>query len=141
MRNFFGKAIDEALRARGLSREDLAYRVLPQFLLDIIKSYLRVEALGTEHIPQGGPCIIIANHSGFMGFDALMLGHQVFQKIGRVPRIVAHKLWFFVPEISVHAHKLGLVPATLDNALKILKSRQVLILFPEGEEGNFQPSR
>ncbi|MFM8316202.1 MAG: 1-acyl-sn-glycerol-3-phosphate acyltransferase, partial [Deltaproteobacteria bacterium] len=36
---------------------------------------------------------------------------------------------------------LGLVPATLDNGLKILEKKQGLILFPEGEEGNFKPTR
>lgn len=141
MRNIFAEAFDKALRTRGLSRQDLAYKVLPSFLLDIIQKYLRVEVDGLENLPQEGPFIVIANHSGFMGFDAVMLGHQLYQHLGRVPRIIAHKLWFLVPEISVHAHKLGLVPATFENGLTILKKNQPLILFPEGEEGNFKPTR
>jgi 1-acyl-sn-glycerol-3-phosphate acyltransferase len=58
-----------------------------------------------------------------------------------VPKIIAHKLWFLSPEISVHAHKLSLVPATYDNGLHILNTGNPLILFPEGEEGNFKPTR
>jgi 1-acyl-sn-glycerol-3-phosphate acyltransferase len=76
-----------------------------------------------------------------MGFDALMLSYQIYLERNITPRIIAHKLWFLVPDISVHAKKLGLVPATYENGLKILKKKQPLILFPEGEEGNFKPTR
>src|SRR3712207_5754270 len=103
MREFFGKAVSRALSARGLTKEELAYKALPAFLLEIINKYLRVRALGLKHVPSEGPCIVIANHSGFMGFDALMLAYQIFQKKRRVPRIIVHKLWFLRPEISVHA--------------------------------------
>jgi len=140
MKEFFGRAVTRAIKASGLSREELAYKALPNFLLDLLTRYLRVESEGIEHIPKTGPCIIIANHSGYMGFDALMLGHQIFLKTGRVPRIIAHKLWFISPEIAVHAQKLGLVPATLANGQDVLEQGEILLLFPEGEEGNFKPS-
>ena len=141
MREFFGKAVRRALGARDLTPEEVAYKALPSFLLEIINKYLRVRALGIKNVPDEGPCIVIGNHSGFMGFDALMLAHQIYQKKNRVPRIIAHKLWFLRPEISVHAKKMGLVPATYENGLKKLKKGECLILFPEGEEGNFKPSK
>ena len=141
MKAFFGRAVSKALTATGLSKEELAYKVLPHFLLEIFTKYLRVTIEGKENLPKRGACIFIANHSGFMGFDALMIGHLVFLHSRRVPRIIAHKLWFLRPEISVHAKKLGMIPATLQNGLKILKKKQGLILFPEGEEGNFKPTK
>lgn len=141
MKAFFGKAVNKALNATGLSKEDVAYKVLPHFFLEIFTKYLRVSSEGERFLPKRGPVIFIANHSGFMGFDALMIGHQVYLHTRRVPRIIAHKLWFIRPEISVHVKKLGLIPATLDNGLKILKKAQGLILFPEGEEGNFKPTK
>jgi len=141
LRDLFGRAVERAIQATGHTREELAYQVLPLFLLDIINRYLRVQTEGEENIPDKGPYLVIANHSGFMGFDALMLAHQIYLKKKRVPRIIAHKLWFLMPEISVHAHKLGLVPATFDNGLALLQRNQPLVLFPEGEEGNFKPSR
>lgn len=140
MRNFFGRAMGRALQRAGLTREELAYRVLPFFILELIQRYLRVKTVGTRHIPKKGACIVIANHSGFMGFDALMLAHQILHTTRRTPHIIAHKLWFFRPEISVHAERLGLVPATFENGLKKLEEDETLLLFPEGEEGNFKPS-
>lgn len=140
MRGFFKKTVSKAIEASGLTKEEFAYRVLPNFLLEIITRYLRVTTEGMENIPKDGPYIVIANHSGFMGFDALMINHQIFNEKKTVPRIIAHKLWFFHPDFSVHIKKLGLVPATLDNGLKILEKGHSLLLFPEGEEGNFKPS-
>lgn len=138
---FIGGALSSALTKAGLTKEELAYRVLPFFLLELIQRYLRVRSVGASHLPKTGSYIIVANHSGFMGFDALMLGHQVFHRTRRVPHIIAHKLWFFRPEISVHAERLGLVAATFENGLKALEGGDPLILFPEGEEGNFKPTR
>ena len=141
MINFFGKAVDKALKRTGKTPQQLAYRVLPGFLLDLITKYLRVKTQGVNHIPKKGPYIIVSNHSGYMGFDALMLGHQVYQLRKRIPRIIAHKMWFLRPEISVHAEQMGMIPATYENGLKILEEGEPLILFPEGEEGNFKPSK
>ena len=141
MRQFFREALTTALERSGLTKEELAYRVLPAFLFELIQRYLRVETTGEENIPAKGPCIVIANHSGFMGFDAMMLGYQVMRLGHRMPHVVAHKMWFIRPEISVHSEKLGLIPATFENALGILKKKQLLMLFPEGEEGNFKPTR
>ncbi|MBI1862168.1 MAG: 1-acyl-sn-glycerol-3-phosphate acyltransferase [Deltaproteobacteria bacterium] len=141
MPSFISQAFNKALKRAGLTKEELAYRVLPYFLLELIQRYLRVKTVGTRHIPEKGSYIIIANHSGFMGFDALMLGHQIFQSTRRIPHIIAHKLWFFRPEISVHAEKMGMIPATFENGLAMLETGEGLVLFPEGEEGNFKPSR
>lgn len=141
MRDFFKRTVSKALAASGKTKEELAYSVLPNFLLDIITRYLRVKCEGIENVPKAGPYIVIANHSGYMGFDALMIGHQIHQAKKTVPRIIAHKLWFLHPDISVHIKKLGLIPATLENGFKILNEEQPLILFPEGEEGNFKPTR
>ncbi len=139
-RTLFGRAVNRALKATKQSREELAYHVLPAFFLDIITKYLRVRSVGISNIPKRGPCIIISNHSGYMGFDALMLGHQVYGATKRIPHIIAHKLWFLRPEISVRVEKLGLVPATYQNGLEVLEKGEPLLLFPEGEEGNFKPS-
>ncbi|MBY0369547.1 acyltransferase family protein [bacterium] len=140
MASLLGRALLKAIERTGKTPDELAYRVLPRFILEVLERYLRVTTQGVGNLPRKGPYILIANHSGFMGFDALMLTHQVAKARKKVPHIIAHKLWFFTPEISVHAHRFGLVPATYENGLAILQRGEPLILFPEGEEGNFKPS-
>lgn len=136
-----GHSVEEGLSLARRASQALAYRALPHFLLSIIEQYLRVDFQGAENIPKTGPYILIANHSGYMGFDAVMINHEIskFRKV--VPRIIAHKLWFLTPAISVRAERLGLVPATYQNGLKTLNEGRPLLLFPEGEEGNFKPTR
>lgn len=141
MRDLLKKTVAKALAASGLTKEEIAYKALPNFLLELMTRYLRVNCEGIENVPKEGAYIVISNHSGFMGFDALMIGHQIHQAKKTVPRIIAHKLWFLHPDFSVHIKKLGLIPATIDNGFKILEKNQPLILFPEGEEGNFKPTR
>jgi 1-acyl-sn-glycerol-3-phosphate acyltransferase len=141
VRSLLKRTVTKALEVAGRTPEEIAYEHLPAFLMEVLTKYLRVECFGMENIPKRGPCILIANHSGYMGFDAMVLGWEVYRSVGRLPRIIAHKLWFLHPEISVAAHRFGLVPATFDNGLKVLKRKQLLLLFPEGEEGNFKPSR
>lgn len=136
-----GKAFDNFLKNQGYSKEEFAYKVLPTFLLDIMQKYLRVEVEGVENLPKKGPYILYANHSGYMGFDALMLSHQVQLHTAHLPKMVAHKLWFIHPDISVHVKKLGMIPATFENSLKLLEENEPLLLFPEGEEGNFKPTQ
>lgn len=137
----FGKVAKRALKRTGArTSEEFAYRVLPGFLLEIITKYLRVKVEGLSNLPKKGPYIVIANHSGYMGFDALMLGHAIYKSRKVLPRIIAHKMWFIRPEISARVEKLGLIPATFKNGLQILEEGEPLMLFPEGEEGNFKPS-
>ena len=123
-----------------LSREDLAFRLIPSFTLEIIRRYLRIEVSGVENVPTGGRAIIVSNHSGYAGFDAIMLQNEIKRAHERVARLVAHKLWFFGEPVKVVSKKMGLVEADMNQCLKILNKDEALILFPEGEAGNFKPS-
>ncbi|MEZ4873681.1 MAG: 1-acyl-sn-glycerol-3-phosphate acyltransferase [Bdellovibrionales bacterium] len=42
---------------------------------------------------------------------------------------------------AVPAQKLGFIEATSQNGLRALKNNQLIILFPEGENGNFKPTK
>lgn len=123
-----------------LSREELAYQLIPILTLEIIRKYLRVEVEGVEHIPRTGPAIIVSNHSGYAGFDALMLSNEIRRAHQRVPKMVAHKLWFLGKPVKVLSEKMGFVEADMNHSLEILKEKELLILFPEGEAGNFKAS-
>jgi 1-acyl-sn-glycerol-3-phosphate acyltransferase len=118
----------------------LLYRVLPQFLGEILRKYFRVEVEGLENIPMKGAVIIAPNHSGFSGFDAIVLNHVLVKDAKRIPRILMHYLWFLTPTTAIPAQKLGFVEANYENGIKYLKKKNMIVLFPEGEHGNFKPS-
>jgi 1-acyl-sn-glycerol-3-phosphate acyltransferase len=123
-----------------LSREDLAFKLVPILTLEIIRRYLRVEVEGAEHLPKSGPYIVVSNHSGYSGFDAIMLANEIRRHTSQLIHTVAHKLWFLGKPVRVVSEKMGLVEADMNESLKILQSSEPLLLFPEGEAGNFKPS-
>jgi 1-acyl-sn-glycerol-3-phosphate acyltransferase len=111
------------------------------FVSKIIRRYFRLEIEGLEHLPQKGPALIVPNHSGYAGFDALILAGEIRSALKRIPRILAHHLWFVSKPTSVAMNKMGIAEATMESGLKLLQKKNMVILFPEGEYGNFKPSK
>lgn len=120
--------------------EEFMLQKFPHFVLEILTKYFRLEVEGTEHFPLRGAAILTPNHSGFAGLDALILIHWIFKYSHRVPRVLTHPFWFFNAWTSSTAKKMGFVKASLENGGKALKRNNLLLIFPEGESGNFKPS-
>jgi len=131
------KLISHALSS---DRETLLYKLLPHFFGELISTYFRVTVEGTENLPRRGPALILPNHSGVSGFDAMVLHHEIQRAVRRFPRVLSHHLWFLTKTTAIPASRLGFVEATTDNGLKFLNHNQLVVLFPEGEYGNFKPS-
>ncbi len=121
-------------------RDTLLYKLLPHFFLELMKTYFRVQVEGGENLPKRGRALITPNHSGVSGFDAMVLQHEITRASGRPPRVLTHHLWFLTKTTSIPANKLGFIEATTDNGIKALNKNQLVVLFPEGEYGNFKPS-
>ncbi len=102
--------------------------------------YFRVQVEGVENLPRRGGAIIAPNHSGFSGFDAMVLMHEIRKANGRLPKVLSHHFWFLTKTTSIPAQKLGFIEATYANGLAELKKKHMLVLFPEGEFGNFKPT-
>jgi len=124
----------------GANRETLLYKLLPHFFLELMKTYFRVQVEGAENLPKRGKALITPNHSGVSGFDAMVLQHEITRASGRHPRVLTHHLWFMTKTTSIPANRLGFIEATTDNGVKALNKNQIVVLFPEGEYGNFKPS-
>lgn len=139
MKDFFGKRKEKLFDLHGLDLDRLALYVLPRFLLEIIRKYLRLEIEGMDNVPHKGKAIVLPNHSGWSGFDVVMIGNEIHKTKRRIPRILAHKAWF-LGDIKIVSHKMGLQEASTENGLKLLKKNNLIILFPEGEYGNFKPT-
>lgn len=141
MKSLFRMNLEEILsKLLGSDRETLVYKLLPHFFLELIKTYFRVQVEGLEHIPRRGGALIIANHSGVSGFDAMVLHHEITRASKRYPRVLTHHLWFLNKTTAIPAQKLGFIEATTENGMKALRKKQLVVLFPEGEYGNFKPS-
>lgn len=139
MKEFFGKRREKLFDLHNLEFDKLALYVLPRFLLELIGKYLRLEVEGLENVPDKGRAIILPNHSGWSGFDAVMIGNEIHKTKNRIPRILAHRA-FFVGDIKVFAEKMGMQEASTENGARLLKKNNIVILFPEGESGNFKPT-
>jgi 1-acyl-sn-glycerol-3-phosphate acyltransferase len=121
-------------------RETVIYKILPHFFMEIMKKYFRVQVEGVDNLPRRGGAIIAPNHSGVSGFDAMVLHHEVTRACGRYPRVLTHHLWFLTKTTAIPASRLGFIEANIENGVKSLKKKQLVVIFPEGEQGNFKPS-
>jgi 1-acyl-sn-glycerol-3-phosphate acyltransferase len=139
MDNFFEKK-EKIFGLKTLDRDLLLYKVMPRLVLEIIRKYFRMTVEGAENIPKKGAALIVPNHSGYAGFDAFMIGNEIRNRTGRIPRILAHHLWFIHKTTAIPLEKMGITEATLNNGLSLLKKKNMVILFPEGEYGNFKPT-
>lgn len=107
----------------------------------LMKYYFRVDVKGLEHIPAKGRVMVIANHSGFAGSDAVLLAHILKRDAKRKPHILAHRTFFDLSDkIGKLAHEFGLEKAGFENGVDVLKNEHLLMVFPEGEGGNFKSS-
>ena len=111
MKNFLQKPNEKIFGLKNLDKDTLIFRVLPRFLLEILRKYFRLEVEGANNIPRRGPVIIAPNHSGYSGFDAFLLGHVVQEEGKRVPRVLTHHFWFLTETTAIPANKMGFTEA------------------------------
>lgn len=133
-----GAALDRALDRHPLPGdvdEALIRRILVPY--KIIRSYCRVTVEGMQNVPVGR-CILAANHTGWLGLDYANLAISIHSATGRVPRGVVHDAWFRNARIGDLARRLGLIPASLDLIVGLLKEGRLVVIFPEGEHGAFK---
>lgn len=141
MKSLFKVTKDKILNdLKNRDGEDLLYRLLPLLLMEVMSRYFRLEVEGAENLPAKGRVLITPNHSGYSGFDALMLSHVLRKETKRPVRVLTHKLWFMTPFTAQPAQRFGFFEATSKNGEMFLKKNQQVVLFPEGEKGNFKPS-
>lgn len=120
--------------------QDWVLGSLPRLLGRSLSRYFRLELEGKENIPQTGRGLVAPNHSGYSGFDAFLLKHQIEEKKQRQAKILTHNLWFSSDITGTAMRKMGFVEATRTKGQETLEKEDLLVLFPEGEAGNFKPS-
>lgn len=103
----------------------------------LYKRYFRVETEGVENIPSEGRCLIVANHSGALPLDGLMLRTAVRLEhpSGRELRWLAEDYVYYLPFVGAFISRVGGVRACQENAERLLKKESLVGVFPEGVKG------
>lgn len=121
----------------GLHREFVGLGV--SLMRPLYDHYFRVQSYGTHHIPQVGPAVLAANHSGTLPVDAMMLWTDVVLQARRVPRPVADHFVPTLPLIGTFFSRGGMVGGSRGNARALLEGGELLMIFPEGVPGIGKP--
>lgn len=105
------------------------------------ENYFRVESHGLEHIPPQGRCLIIANHSGQLPLDAMLLGYAMVtnNQAPRAPKGMYERFVPTVPFISSIFNQWGGTVGDPENCIKMLENEEAVIVFPEGVRGISKP--
>lgn len=140
MKNIWQVLEESGWHLPSIDSNAMLYKAIPHFFMELMKKYFRISIEGIENLPKEGPVLITPNHSGFSGLDAMLISYLIHEHTARTAWVLTHHFWFLTKATSVPAHKLGFIEATKNNGVKYLKKKQVVVLFPEGEFGNFKPS-
>lgn len=122
----------------GFSREDAKVAML--ITRFFYRTYFRVEAHGTERVPNGR-VLIIANHSGQLPFDAVALGGSMLFD-HNPPRLVRAMVERFVQEVPFASYlfaRWGQITGTPENCRRLLQDEEAILVFPEGSRGISKP--
>jgi 1-acyl-sn-glycerol-3-phosphate acyltransferase len=107
------------------------------FLEFMYDRWWRVHAEGVRNVPAHGRALLVANHAGIMPWDATMMGVALMREhpLPRPPRFLVLDWAFDLPWVSVAMRKLGGVPASPFNAVRLLEEDELVAVFPEGVKG------
>ena len=113
-----------------------ASRVDP-FLEFLYARWFRCQVEGTEHIPDSGRALIVANHSGTLPYDGAMLMYAVRRDSAalRELRPLVEDFVFHFPYLGTFINRIGGVRACQENAERLLGQDQLVAVFPEGLKG------
>ncbi|MCH6161876.1 lysophospholipid acyltransferase family protein [Streptomyces marispadix] len=120
---------------------ELTDEVLMSLLRPLYEKYFRVEVRGVENIPADGSALVVANHSGTLPLDGLMMQVAVHDNhpAGRHLRLLAADLVFMLPVVNALARKAGHTLACSEDASALLAAGEVVGVMPEGFKGLGKP--
>jgi 1-acyl-sn-glycerol-3-phosphate acyltransferase len=104
----------------------------------LYEKYFRVTAHGVENIPTHGPVLVIANHSGQLPMDGVLIGGAMAMNPHgpRAPRSMVERFFPTVPWLGNVLTGIGAVIGDPLNCIKMLEQGEAIIVFPEGVRGS-----
>jgi 1-acyl-sn-glycerol-3-phosphate acyltransferase len=132
----------ESLRNRSEEVDDFGldpayeqrFRPLAEFLY---RRYFRVKTEGIANVPASGRAIVVANHSGTLPLDGLILrsAFRLEHPAARELRWLAEDFLFYLPFAGVFMNRVGAIRACQENAERLLAKENLVAVFPEGVQG------
>lgn len=101
------------------------------------RHYFRVATHGIQNIPPGR-CLLIANHSGQVPIDAMLVATSVLLEL-EPPRLVRGMVERWAPSlpfVSTFFSRCGQVTGDIHNAKTLLENEECVMVFPEGVGGS-----
>ena len=132
---------DYAVDEFGFDRDLTDHAVLPAFKL-LYDHWFRVEVNGVHNIPAEGGALLVSNHAGGLwALDATMAAVAVRTEhpAHRHLRLLGADLVFRTPVLGAVARKAGATMACAPDAERLLRSGELVGVFPEGFKGIGKP--
>jgi 1-acyl-sn-glycerol-3-phosphate acyltransferase len=114
---------------------DLTDSVFHPLLRQVYHRWFRTALTGADNLPTSGPALVVANHSGTVAMDAVMLSTGLHEATGRQLRLLGADFVFRVPVLSEIARKSGGTMACHPDAERLLRAGEMVGVFPEGIKG------
>ena len=107
----------------------------------LYRHYFRAVSHGVGNIPATGRVLFIANHSGQLPFDGVVISAAAFLEPAQ-PRLVRSMIEHFVPSVPFASYlfaRWGQIIGTPDNCRRLLEQDEAILVFPEGARGISKP--
>ena len=108
----------------------------------VLSTYFVPEVRGVERLPDDGPFLLVANHSGGVLMpDMWALGSALVHRFGpdRPLYGLTFDFVFAIPGVSDALRKVGAIPASLSNAETALQSGAGVLVYPGGDREVYRP--
>jgi 1-acyl-sn-glycerol-3-phosphate acyltransferase len=109
--------------------------------LALYRRWFRVQSRGLDHIPGSGAALVVANHSGVLPLDAIMLQAGIFadHPQSRNLRLLGADVVYSLPGLASLARRSGHTRADPAEAQRLLAAGELVGVFPEGFKGIGKP--
>ncbi len=120
---------------------ELNAAVLMPAALALYRRWFKVQARGMDHIPGSGAALVVANHSGVLPLDAIMLQAGIFAEHpqSRNLRLLGADMVYSLPVLGPLARRSGHTRADPAEAQRLLAAGELVGVFPEGFKGIGKP--
>jgi 1-acyl-sn-glycerol-3-phosphate acyltransferase len=107
----------------------------------LYQGWFRVQLRGVENVPSSSAALVVANHSGVLPLDAIMLQVGLLDEhpSARNLRLLGADLVYALPGLGRLARMSGHVPSHPAEAERLLNAGEVVGVFPEGFKGIGKP--